>query len=84
MAETLEMPSTIAKAVRDFIKQHPSMSVAFFANEIVKRSQGTLSTLLNRPPLTFPVGAGREPWEAMKKFLASEEDRKKLLEKKGE
>ena len=60
------------------------MSVAFFANEIVKRSQGTLSTLLNRPPPTFPVGAGREPWEAMKKFLASEEDQKELLEKKGE
>lgn len=83
MAETLETPSTIAKAVRDFIKQHPSMSVDFFANEIVKRSQGTLSTLLNRLPLTFPVGAGREPWEAMKKFLASKEDQKKLLEKKA-
>ena len=83
MAET-ETPSTIAKAVRGFIQKHPTISVAFFAKEIVRRSQGTLSTLLNNPPSTFPSGAGREPWEAMKKFLASEDEQKNLLERKGE
>ncbi|XP_068759563.1 one cut domain family member 3-like isoform X1 [Montipora capricornis] len=82
VAET-ETPSTIAKAVRGFIQKHPTISVAFFAKEIVRRSQGTLSTLLNNPPSTFPSGAGREPWEAMKKFLASEDEQKNLLERKA-
>lgn len=62
--------------------------MAFFAKEIVKRSQGTVSSLLNNPPQSFPTGAGREPWQSMKDFLVNPDEKAKLLDqlkaRKGE
>ena len=55
--------------------------VAVFATQVVKRSQGTLSSLLNGPPEGLPSGTGREPWEKMKTFLTSPEEPQKLLDK---
>jgi len=56
--------------------------VAVFAKEVINRSQRTLSSLLNGLPNAIPSGAGREPWQKMKTFLTSPEERQKLLDKK--
>lgn len=37
----------------------------------MKRSQGTVSGLINNPPSLFPTSTGREPWKAMMEFLLS-------------
>lgn len=83
-----ESPSTIANEIRSWLSQNRTVSVAFFAKEIVKRSQGTMSSLLNNPPQSFPTDAGREPWESMKTFLSNPEEKAKLLDqlkaRKGE
>ena len=78
--ETGESPSTVANEIRSWLCQNRTVSVAFFAKEIVKRSQGTVSSLLNNPPQSFPTGAGREPWESMKTFLSNSEEKAKLLD----
>lgn len=78
--ETGESPSTVANEIRSWLRQNRTVSVAFFAKEIVKRSQGTVSSLLNNPPQSFPTGAGREPWESMKTFLSNPEEKAKLLD----
>lgn len=76
-----ETPSKIAIEIRTWLSENRTVSVAVFAKEIVKRSQGTVSSLLNNPPPTFPTGAGREPWQSMKDFLKNEEEKKRLLDK---
>ena len=73
--EIRESPSTIANEIRCWLRQNRTVSVAFFAKEIVKRSQGTVSSLLNKPPQSFPTGAGREPWESMKIFCQTQKKR---------
>lgn len=60
----------MAGQVRNWLKVH-RISVAMFASQIVNRSQGTLSSLLNKPPETIPIGAGGEPWRKMEEFLDS-------------
>ena len=86
--EIRESPSTIASEIRGWLSQNRTVSVAFFAKEIVKRSQGTVSSLLNNPPQSFPTGAGREPWQSMKDFLVNPDEKAKLLDqlkaRKGE
>ena len=72
---------SIAHDLRKWLRDN-TVSVAVFAKEVIKRSQGTLSSLLNGPPEALPSGAGREPWEKMKKFLTSPEEQQKLLDKK--
>ena len=73
--EIRESPSTIANEIRCWLRQNRTVSVAFFAKEIVKRSQGTVSSLLNKPPQSFSTGAGREPWESMKIFCQTQKKR---------
>ena len=77
--EIRESPSTIASEIRGWLSQNRTVSVAFLAKEIVKRSQGTVSSLLNNPPQSFPTGAGREPWQSMKDFLVNPDEKAKLL-----
>ena len=78
----------IANGIRCWLRQNRTVAVAFCAKEIVKRSQGTVSSLLNKPPRSFPTGAVREPWESVKKFLSNPEEKAKLLDqlkaRKGE
>ncbi|XP_068712852.1 one cut domain family member 3-like [Montipora foliosa] len=78
--EIRESPSTIASEIRGWLSQNRTVSVAFFAKEIVKRSQGTMSSLLNNPPQSFPTGAGREPWQSMKDVLVNPDEKAKLLD----
>lgn len=78
--ETGESPSTVANEIRSWLCQNHTVSVAFFVKEIVKRSQGTVSLLLNNLPQSFPTGAGREPWESIKTFLSNPEEKAKLLD----
>ena len=82
--EIRETPSTIANEIRCWLRQNRTVLVAFFTKEIVKRSQGTMSSL----PQSFPTGAVREPWESMKNFLSNPEEKAKLLDqlkaRKGE
>ena len=73
---------SIAHDLRKWLRDN-TVSVAVFAKEVIKRSQGTLSSLLNGPPEALPSGAGREPWQKMKKFLTSPEEQQKLLDKKN-
>ena len=86
--EIRETPSTIANGIRCWLRQNRTVAVAFFAKEIVKHSQGTVSSLLSKPPWSFPTGAVREPWESMKNFLSNPEEKAKLLDqlkaRKGE
>ena len=86
--EIRETPSTIANGIRCWLRQNRTVAVAFFAKEIVKHSQGTVSSLLSKPPRSFPTGAVREPWESMKNFLSNPEEKAKLLDqlkaRKGE
>lgn len=72
---------SIANDVRKWLRDN-AVSVGVFAKEVVNRSQGTLSSLLNGPPEVLPSGTGREPWVKMKTFLTSPEERQKLLDKK--
>ena len=74
-------PVSIAHDIRKWLRDN-SVSVAVFAKEVINRSQGTLSSLLNGPPNAIPSGAGREPWQKMKTFLTSPEERQKLLDNK--
>ena len=78
--ETRESSSTIANEIRCWLRQNRTVSVAFFAKEIVKHSQGTVSSLLNKLSQSFLTGAGREPWESMKTFLSNPEEKAKLLD----
>lgn len=55
--------------------------VAVFAKEVINRSQGTLSSLLNGPPEAIPSGTGCKPWQKMKTFLTNSEEWQKLLDK---
>ena len=70
-------PVSIAHDVRKWLSDN-AVSVAVFAKEVINLSQGTLSSLLNEPPEAFPSGAGREPWQKMKTFLTSPQERQKL------
>lgn len=44
----------------------------------MKRSQGTMSGLINNPPSSFPTSTGREPWKAMTEFLLSKTKQDKV------
>ena len=77
-----ESPASILAEVRKWPWEN-TFPVAIFVQEVVFRSQGTLSSLLNTPPTVIPTGAGREPWEKMRTFLASPEEQQKLLDKKN-
>ena len=77
-----ESPASISAEVRKWLQEN-TFSVAIFAHEVVFRSQGTLSSLLNALPKVIPTGAGREPWEKMRTFLASPHKQQKLLDKKN-
>ena len=78
-----ESPSTISSEIRKWMGQN-GVSVGLFAQEVLHRSQGTVSSLLNHPPKTFPKGAGSQPWLNMQKFLQSPEEQEKILNhKKG-
>ena len=70
-------PVSIAYDVRKWLSDN-AVSVAVFAKEVINLSQGTLSSLLNGPPEAFPSVAGREPWQKMKTFLTSPQERQKL------
>jgi len=78
--ETGESPLTVANEIRSWLRQNRTVLVPFFAKEIVKCSQGTMSSLLNNPPQSFPTGTGRELWELMKTFLSNPEEKAKLLD----
>ena len=73
--EIRETSSTIANEIRCWLRQNRTVLVAFFTKEIVKRSQGTVSSLLNKPPQSFLTGAVREPWESMKIFCQTQKKR---------
>ena len=57
------------------------LSVAFLAENVTQRSQGTLSSLLNNPPEIFPAGAGRETWTKLGRFMNDPKCQDALLEK---
>ena len=71
-------PADIAKAIKKWLGDN-GVSIAFFAETALKRKQGTLSGLLKYPPNTFPVGAGKDPWEAIKKFLDSSKSKEDAI-----
>ena len=78
------LPGNLAVQVRSWLGKN-SVSVDLFAKEILHRSQGTVSSLLNNPPTAFPAGTGREPWEKMKHFLTDPTQQESLLSsRKGE
>ena len=55
------------------------MSIAHFSKEVVGRSQGTVSGLLNNPLQLIPVGTGGLPWKAMAEFLNSKSKQSDVL-----
>ena len=67
---TSEKAAEIASRIRAWLNKN-RVPVSLFAREIIHRSQGTTSTLLNKPPEQMPKGAGGEPWLSMGKFLNS-------------
>ena len=79
--EEVVSPVSIAHDLRKWLRDN-AVSVVVFAKEVINRSQGTLSSLLNGPPEALPSGTGRKPWQKMKKFLTSPEEQQKLLDKK--
>ena len=52
---------SIAHDLRKWLRDN-TVSVAVFAKEVIKRSQGTLSSLLNGPPEALPSGASFRRW----------------------
>ena len=79
--EEVVSPVSIAHDLRKWLRDN-AVSVVVFAKEVINRSQGTLSSLLNGPPEALPSGTGRKLWQKMKKFLTSPEEQQKLLDKK--
>ena len=77
-----ESSASISAEVRKRLWEN-TFSMAIFTREVVFRSQGTLSSLLNALPKAIPTGAGREPWEKMRTFLASPDEQQKLLDNKN-
>ncbi|KAL9978092.1 hypothetical protein ACROYT_G015573 [Oculina patagonica] len=78
--EEVEVSSvSITHDVRKWLRDN-TVSVAVFQKEVINRSQVPLSSLLNGSPDALPSGAGCEPWQKMKTFLTSPEERHKLLD----
>lgn len=59
------------------MKHHISVDV--IARLVIGRSQGTLSTLLNKPPQTFPTGNGKDTWNKLKVFLTDSEAQQRVI-----
>lgn len=72
-----ETPTELTGRLRNWLCSN-QIPIATFAKEILKRSQGTVSSLWAHPPTTFPVGAGKEVWDRMKAFMESEYEKKEL------
>ena len=68
----------VLTATGQMLRQN-AVSVELFAKQVVHPSQGTLSSLLNKPPKGIPAGARCEPWVRMVKFLTSPEEQEKVL-----
>ncbi|KAK3747895.1 hypothetical protein QZH41_001360 [Actinostola sp. cb2023] len=74
----MESPEELAKLLKAWLSKK-RVSVAFVASKVVGRSQGTLSSLLNKPPSTFPARTGREPWKKINELMNSRETQDDLV-----
>ena len=78
------LPGNRTVQVRSWLQKN-SVSVDLFTKEIIHRSQGTVSSLLNNPPAAFPAGMGRELWKKIREFLRDPTQQESLISsRKGE